>query len=346
MVTVQTCPACHKENTPEAAVCAFCGAPMMGLVPSLTTEPVPNIPLKIKPPDQIIELTRLYSDIVALVVLGQEQPILLKGGEKTILGRYSPGEVTPSVDLTPYNANLLGISRKHATISRTETGYLLEDLDSTNGTWLNENKLLANTPTPVQSGDLIRLGQLGLYVYFDLGHKNDNAEIELTLRKENLQSRAFTIQDLSTQLTPYLTALAGLQKVCDLIASRATAEINLIAVNFDPEIAAIKLTLDGGQDAYHLLITKFILWKTRNLDQIKLMREIKESQSQVIENGQANLSDQFRQKIEKSELDLAQDMIKNLAPDQPESSQQEFAAQLVPHIHALALNSLNLAITG
>src|SRR4029078_12402701 len=172
MDTVKTCPACHKENMPDAAVCAFCGSPMMGLVPSLTTEPVPDIPLKIKPPEHIIEMTRLYSDIIALVVLGQEQPILLKGGEKTILGRYSPGDVTPSVELTPYSANLLGVSRKHATISRTKTGYLLEDLDSTNGTWLNETKIPGNTPTPVKSGDLIRLGQLGLYVYFDMGHND------------------------------------------------------------------------------------------------------------------------------------------------------------------------------
>ncbi|MBZ0298342.1 MAG: FHA domain-containing protein, partial [Anaerolineae bacterium] len=178
---------------------------MMGLIPSLTTEPVPDLPLKIKPPEHIIELTRLYSDIIALVVLGQEQPILLKGGEKTILGRYSPGETTPSVDLTPYNANLLGVSRKHAAISRATTGYLLEDLASTNGTWLNEKKLLANTPIPVQSGDLIRLGQLGLYVYFDIGQSDKNSEIEMSLRKENLESRSLTIQDLSTQLTPYLT---------------------------------------------------------------------------------------------------------------------------------------------
>src|SRR5262245_12356125 len=127
MDTLKTCPTCQKENTPEATVCAFCGAPMLGLVPALTTEPVPDVPLKIKPPEHIIELTRLYSDVVALVVLGQEQPILLKGGEKTILGRYSPGEATPSVDLTPYNANLLGVSRKHAIISHSDTGYLLED---------------------------------------------------------------------------------------------------------------------------------------------------------------------------------------------------------------------------
>jgi pSer/pThr/pTyr-binding forkhead associated (FHA) protein len=346
MDTVKTCPKCHKENSPESAVCAFCGAAMLGLIPSLTTEPVPDVPLKIKPPEHIIELTRLYSDIIALVVLGQEQPILLKGGEKTILGRYSPGEVTPSVDLTPYNANLLGVSRKHATISRTETGYLLEDLDSTNGTWLNENKLPATTPTPVQSGDLIRLGQLGLYVYFDMGRNAKNPEVELTLRKENLESRTFTIKDLSAQLTPYLTALDGLQKVCDSIGSRTNTEINLMSIRFDPEIATIKLTLDGGQDAYHLLITKFSIWKTNNLNQIKLMREMKTAQVQIAENGQNNLNDEYRQEIEKSELDLAQDIIKNLAADQPESRQQEFAAQLVPHIHAWALISLNLTITG
>ncbi|MEO8611878.1 MAG: FHA domain-containing protein [Chloroflexota bacterium] len=319
---------------------------MMGSVPSLTTEPVPDIPLKIKPPEHIIELTRLYSDIIALVVLGQEQPILLKGGEKTVLGRYSPGEIPPSVDLTPYSANLLGVSRKHATLSRTETGYLLEDLDSTNGTWLNESKLLTNKPTTVQSGDLIRLGQLGLYVYFDMGHDDKNPEVEITLRKENLESHSLTIQDLSTQVTPYLTALAGLQKVCDAMANRSTPEINLISMRFDPEVAAIKLTLQGGKDAYHILTTKIISWKTKHRDQLKPIREAQLASASNSNNGSDKSSDNSDKEIEVSEIELAEDIIKTLASDQSEARQQELALQLVPHIHALALNSLHLAMAG
>jgi pSer/pThr/pTyr-binding forkhead associated (FHA) protein len=346
MDTVKTCPTCHKENTPEAAVCAFCGAPMMGLVPSLTTEPVPDIPLKIKPPEHIIELTKLYSDIIALVVLGQEQPIILKGGEKTILGRYSPGETTPSVDLTPYSANLLGVSRKHATINRTEKDYLLEDLDSTNGTWLNENKLLPNTPTPVQSGDLIRLGQLGLYVYFDMTRDDKNPEIELTLRKENLESRTLTIQDLSNQLTPYLVALAGIQKICDTIANRDGTEIGMIAMRYDPEVAAIKLTLSGGKEAWHILTTKIALWRTKHREQLSALKEMQKAAASLADNGQDKPDDKSDQDIELSEIDLAHDIVKNLASDQPETRQHEFAVELVPHIHALALNSLSLAVMG
>jgi pSer/pThr/pTyr-binding forkhead associated (FHA) protein len=319
---------------------------MMGLVPSLTTEPVPDIPLKIKPPEHIIELTRLYSDIIALVILGQEQPILLKGGEKTVLGRYSPGETTPSVDLTPYSANLLGVSRKHATLCRTEKGYLLEDLDSTNGTWLNETKLLGNTPTLVKSGDLIRLGQLGLYVYFDMGHDDNNPEIELTLRKENLESRTLTIQDLSTQLTPFLMALAGLQKICDSIANRNSIEISLTTLRYDPEIAAIKLTLNGGREAYHILTTKIALWRTKHRDEIKLMKEPHQASASTTNDEPEKQADKLDRDIELSETELAEDIIKNLALDQSDARQHELALRLVPHIHALALNSLSLAVAG
>jgi len=49
------------------------------------------------------------------------------------------------------------ISRKHARLVLQGEGYLLEDLGSTNGTFLNGERLTA--PKKLQPGDLIRLGE-------------------------------------------------------------------------------------------------------------------------------------------------------------------------------------------
>ena len=49
------------------------------------------------------------------------------------------------------------ISRKHARLVLQGEGYLLEDLGSTNGTFLNGERLTA--PQTLQPGDLIRLGE-------------------------------------------------------------------------------------------------------------------------------------------------------------------------------------------
>ncbi len=49
------------------------------------------------------------------------------------------------------------ISRQHARLSRTPGGYLLEDLGSTNGTFVNGERLVA--PRVLNHGDVIALGE-------------------------------------------------------------------------------------------------------------------------------------------------------------------------------------------
>jgi pSer/pThr/pTyr-binding forkhead associated (FHA) protein len=42
----------------------------------------------------------------------------------------------------------------------------LIDLGSVNGTWLNDERLRANIPYPLESGELIGLGKLRLQVFW------------------------------------------------------------------------------------------------------------------------------------------------------------------------------------
>ncbi|MFN3762975.1 MAG: FHA domain-containing protein [Anaerolineae bacterium] len=62
-------------------------------------------------------------------------------------------------------ASMAGISRRHARLLRRPDGWFLEDLQSTNGTFLNENRLPPGQPVPLSHGDLIRLGQLTMVFY-------------------------------------------------------------------------------------------------------------------------------------------------------------------------------------
>ncbi len=95
-------------------------------------------------------------ETAALVFLGP-----LRGGERVELD--SAGELT--IGRTQENALVLdddSVSRIHARISFHDGRFLVEDLHSKNGTWLNGAVLAA--PTPLCDGDHLRLGEVELQV--------------------------------------------------------------------------------------------------------------------------------------------------------------------------------------
>jgi ABC-type multidrug transport system ATPase subunit/pSer/pThr/pTyr-binding forkhead associated (FHA) protein len=75
---------------------------------------------------------------------GEKIPL---SGLPLIIGRVEPANIV--VDLGT-------ISRKHAQISREETGYVIEDLASSNGTYVNGNRIQA--AHLLANGDRVRLG--------------------------------------------------------------------------------------------------------------------------------------------------------------------------------------------
>lgn len=48
------------------------------------------------------------------------------------------------------------ISRRHASLTNTGAGYVVQDMDSTNGTFVNNRRITA--PTPIRPGDVIGFG--------------------------------------------------------------------------------------------------------------------------------------------------------------------------------------------
>jgi pSer/pThr/pTyr-binding forkhead associated (FHA) protein len=116
-------------------------------------------------PEAGADVTALEPGTVALYIEDNPTPLILQIGRQAILGRYTPRSVSqPRVDLTPYGAFDKGISRLHITLRRTDNGLVLEDMASSNGTWLNEQRLTPYTPYALKSGDKIRLSQLEITI--------------------------------------------------------------------------------------------------------------------------------------------------------------------------------------
>nr|MBN1228417.1 FHA domain-containing protein [Anaerolineae bacterium] len=73
--------------------------------------------------------------------------------------------VGADVDVEPYNAIMLGVSRSHALFRPAADGLYLVDLDSTNGTTLNGCALIPNYEYQLSTNDTILIGRLSFSIW-------------------------------------------------------------------------------------------------------------------------------------------------------------------------------------
>jgi serine/threonine protein kinase len=102
------------------------------------------------------------------VVAATGSPLLIPQKDEVLIGRADPrGKVVPDIDLSVYGGGTAGVSRQHARLLRTGEGWMIEDLRSTNGTFVNDRRVPPSQPTPLNDGDSVRCGQLVLDFHTD-----------------------------------------------------------------------------------------------------------------------------------------------------------------------------------
>jgi hypothetical protein len=98
------------------------------------------------------------------------EPLRLAPGREIWFGRADgTNGLLPDFDLGPFGAARKGVSRIHAALSCIANGtanFSVTDLGSSNGTFLNGERLVAHQPYALQDGDEICLGKMVLHVYF------------------------------------------------------------------------------------------------------------------------------------------------------------------------------------
>jgi pSer/pThr/pTyr-binding forkhead associated (FHA) protein len=134
------CTACQTENIEGALFCEECGVKLEAI--NVGSEDAGTI-LVLASSDG----SRLEMPAKDEIVVGREDPV---------------SDIFPDVDLTGLGGMDKGVSRKHAVIHRAGADYTVEDLGSTNGTYVNKKKIQPHAPQAIKAGDELRFGKLAL----------------------------------------------------------------------------------------------------------------------------------------------------------------------------------------
>lgn len=154
---MNTCPACGYETDRDARFCSRCGEKLAGTESTTIIAALEDTTLT----------NALSSEDIATIdalPVGSALLVVLKGpaaGERflihqdrTVAGRHPDSGIFLD-DIT--------VSRSHAAFTRSNGSFVVEDLKSLNGTYLNRK--LLDTAVALQNGDEVQIGKYKL-VYF------------------------------------------------------------------------------------------------------------------------------------------------------------------------------------
>lgn len=166
---MKTCPYCAFQNREGVLYCEECGHPLTG------DQEVALSPTQLIRQNQegfhgrVAWGTAHFTKEARIVMRIRDHADVVELGaaDEIVVGRAdAKSEQVPDLDLAPYGAAEQGVSRRHAMIRRGEDTLTLVDLDSTNGTFLNGQRLLPNQPRVLRDGDEIRVGRLVFHLFF------------------------------------------------------------------------------------------------------------------------------------------------------------------------------------
>ncbi len=167
--TITLCPSCGHENRVGTLFCGRCGIYLPTGGP-LRTEPLPEDQLPIfqaSPWDSEHVEDATEAPIVPLQVevLSSGREIQLPAIAEVQVGRLDAAHgIFPHLDLTSDGGLEGGVSRYHCRIHQQESNYLVEDMGSANGTFVNGRRLTPYLPHALKDGDKVQVGRIKLRV--------------------------------------------------------------------------------------------------------------------------------------------------------------------------------------
>jgi hypothetical protein len=165
------CPYCERNNQDGLMLCSFCGRSFSLLgagVPTLLKRSS-SLYFEAVVMADTEDSEKFADDAAAVLYVGESSlPHVLPIEALAVMGRASADRsLKPNLDLSAYDAYNRGVSARHAALQRAGDRLFLRDLGSTNGTYLNGERLAPYQPKALRHGDEIHLGQLKMRILFE-----------------------------------------------------------------------------------------------------------------------------------------------------------------------------------
>ena len=251
------CPNCQHENPIIAPYCNKCKT----LLPEAPTEIVDikdsTDELRRRAESQRIEAP---PNALTLLIPPEQSPLVknIQDGDRLILGRASSETPDPTIDLTSFGAIALGVSREHAAIKFSGSECSVTDLGSSNGTWLNENRLEAHKVQTLRNGDMLRLGNMLVFTYFS--SKPDSTDTIILGEKarryaSDTQYRLTPIY-LAEKVAPFMNAIFDIQAQIDYLLEVQSAGPEVEFISVSDRQSGIEVRLRGTTETVGFLNEK------------------------------------------------------------------------------------------
>lgn len=319
---VKECLNCHQPNPANALVCIHCDTPFTTTGATRTVN-IPEGMGTVSRLEHVEHLMRLHPGGLVLLAAHTNQPMVVAPGVTQItIGRHAPPEPAPTINLDPYGAAKLGISRSHARIMRSSTGCTVEDLLSKNGSWLNGARIEPQVAHVLRSGDELRLGHLTLHVYFEMPNPVSRTVFFInTLHDTGTVTRhRLSAHELAVGLAPFLRAMGDGQNLLDTLHGITPSDIGIHKLSTDPQSRTISVSLDGASAIIGLLKTQILPWKKAN--------------STLIEAR----DDALQQALKALTLNL----LRQVRPELDETRQKQVAQQFLPIVQTFIFSSFEM----
>jgi pSer/pThr/pTyr-binding forkhead associated (FHA) protein len=204
----------------------------------------------------------------ALFVMDFEEPIVLKNQPKIVIGRDTQMlNTATTLDLSRYGDLALGISRHHAQIHYADEIYSVEDLGSTNGTWLNRRRLNPGQTYPLHNDDQLWLGPLKMLFCF--APTKPDEQTTFLLRPANTllaQEQNLTPDLLQEEIGPYLQAIVRLEEARAACLELPSQPIYITSIQ--ESASQIAIQLDGAGEALALIEKWVVRWRDEHLEMV------------------------------------------------------------------------------